>query len=59
MPIPDKSLILYMALKVFPHAIILSEVYWMEGFSSRIKIEKMVNNYVSSCNSEYVIKKYC
>ena len=42
-----------MALKYFPHTIILSEVYQMEGFSNQIKIEKMVSNYfTTNCNSE-------
>ena len=32
--------------------IILSEVYQMEEFSNWIKIERMVSNYLFSCNLE-------
>ena len=39
-------------LEIFSHTIILSEVYQMEGFSNRIKIERMVSKYFSSCNLE-------
>ena len=31
---------------------LLSEVYQMEGFFNRIKIERMMSNYLNSCNSE-------
>ena len=41
-----------MALKFLPHTIMLSKVYQMKEFSNQIKIERKVNNYFSSYNSE-------
>ena len=49
---PTRQTINPMALKHFPHTIILSEVYQMEGFSNWIKIEGMGSNYFCSCNLE-------
>ena len=46
-----------MALKIFPHTIILSDIYHMEGFLNEIKIERVVSNYFSSCNSEQLFKR--
>ena len=51
-----------MALKLFPHTIIISEDYQMEGISNRVKIEKVISNYFSSCNSEQlknIAKEVC
>ena len=39
-------------LEIFPHTIILSEVYQMEEILNQIKIERMVSNYFSSYNLE-------
>ena len=49
---PTRQTINLMALKFFPHTIILSDIYQMERFSNWLKIERMVSNYFSSCNSE-------
>ena len=41
----------HMALKFFPETILLLKVDHFEGIFNRIKIDGMVNNYSSSCNS--------
>ena len=41
----------YMALKFFPETIVLLKVDRFEGILNRIKIDGMVNDHLSSCNS--------
>ena len=41
----------HMALKFFPETILLLKVDIFEGILSWIKIDVMVNNHLSSCNS--------
>ena len=41
----------YMAFKVYPDTILLLKVDRFEGILYRIKIDGMMNDYVSSCNS--------
>ena len=40
-----------MAFKVFPEIILLLKVDCFEGILNRIKIDEMVNDHSSSCNS--------
>ena len=40
-----------MAFKFFPDTILLLKVDRFEGILNRIKIDGMVNDYLSSCNS--------
>ena len=39
------------AFKFFPHTILLLKVDHFEGILNRIKIDEMVNDHLSSCNS--------
>ena len=41
----------HMALKFFPDTILLLKVDCFEGILNRIKIDEMVNDHLSSCNS--------
>ena len=41
----------YMAFKFFPDTILSLKVVHFEGILNRIKIDGMVNNHLSSCNS--------
>ena len=41
----------HMAFKFFPDTILLLEVDRFEGSLNRIKIDGMVNDHLSSCNS--------
>ena len=41
----------YMAFKFFPDTILLLKVDRFEGILNRIKIDGMVNDHLSSCNS--------
>ena len=41
----------HMALKFFPETILLLKVNRFEGILNRIKIDGMVNDHLSSCNS--------
>ena len=41
----------YMAFKIFPDTILLLKVDRFEGILNRIKIDGMVNDHLSSCNS--------
>ena len=41
----------HMAFKFFPHTILLLKVEHFEGILNRSKIEGMVNDHLSSCNS--------
>ena len=40
----------HMAFKFFPDTILLLKVDHFEGILNQIKIDKMVNDYLSSCN---------
>ena len=40
----------YMAFKFFPDTILLLKVDRFEGILNRIKIDKMVNDHLNSCN---------
>ena len=55
---PSKSLVIptgkttdHMALKFFPKTILLLKAHHFEGILNRIKIDGMVNDHSSSCNS--------
>ena len=41
----------YMAFKFFPDTILLLKVDRFEGIFNRIKIDGMMNDHLSSCNS--------
>ena len=41
----------HIAFKFFPDTILLLKVDCFEGILNRIKIDGMVNDYLSSCNS--------
>ena len=41
----------HMAFNFFPDTILLLKVDHFEGILNQIKIDKMVNDYLSSCNS--------
>ena len=41
----------HMAFKFFPDTILLLKVDRFEGILNRIKIDEMVNDHLSSCNS--------
>ena len=41
----------HMAYRFFPDTIFLLKVHRVEGILNRIKIDGMVNDYLSSCNS--------
>ena len=41
----------HMAFKFFPDTILLLKVNHFEGILNQIKIDEMVNDYLSSCNS--------
>ena len=40
----------HMAFKFFPDTILLLKVHHFEGILNRIKIDRMVNDHLSSCN---------
>ena len=40
----------HMAFKFFPNTILLLKVEQSEGILNRIKIDRMVNDHLSSCN---------
>ena len=46
-----------MALKLFPDTMLLLKVDRFEGFLNRSRIDRMVNNNSSSCNSKTFLKK--
>ena len=41
----------HMAFKFFPHTILLLNVDQFEGIVNQIKIDRMMNDHWSSCNS--------
>ena len=41
----------HMAFKFFPDTILLLKVDRFEGILNRIKVDKMLNDHLSSCNS--------
>ena len=41
----------HMAFKIFSDTILLLKVDCFEGILNRIKIDRMVNDYLNSCNS--------
>ena len=49
--IPTRTTTDHMAFKLFPDTIILLKVDRFEGILNRIKIDGMVNDHLSSCNS--------
>ena len=42
-----------MTLKFYTDTNLLSKAYQLEGFLNRNKIDRMVNNHLSSCNSHW------
>ena len=48
--IPTGKITDHMAFKFFPDTILLLKVDCFEGILNRIKIDKMVNDHLSSCN---------
>ena len=48
--IPTRKTTDHMAFKFFPGTILLLKVDRFEGILNRIKIDKMVNDHLSSCN---------
>ena len=49
--IPTGKTAYHMAFKFFPDTILLLKVDGFEGILNRIKIDGMVNDHLSSCNS--------
>ena len=49
--IPTGKITDQMALKFFPKIILLLKVDYFEEILNQIKIDRMVNDYLSSCNS--------
>ena len=49
--IPTGKITNHMALKLFPDTILLLQVDRFEGILNQIKIDEMVNDHLSSCNS--------
>ena len=49
--IPTGKIVDRMAFKFFPETILLLKVVHFEGILNRIKIKRMVNDHLSSCNS--------
>ena len=43
-------------MKLFSDNILLLKVDSFEGFSNRNKTDKMVNNHLSSCNLQLILK---
>ena len=50
--VPTASTTKDMAVKIFTEIIVLLKVDRFEGFSNRCKIDRMVNDNSSSCNSK-------
>ena len=49
--IPTGKITDHMAFNFFPNTILLLKVDHFEGILNRIKIDEMVNDHLSSCNS--------
>ena len=54
--IPTGKTTNHMAFKFFPDIILLLKVNRFEGILNRIKIDGMVNDHSSSCNSVILLK---
>ena len=54
---PTRQTITHIMLKLFPDLIALLKVDRFEGFLNRYKIDGIMNDNLSSCNSKSFLKK--